>query len=354
MKIIDKENYIFPNIIDYKKDYLKLKTKLPKGVVLEKITKGINEIIFDYLNTKEFQGVGEKFTSLAEESYNSGIIFYIPKDVKVESPIKIEFNMDEENPVVINQNIIVAEKGSEGTIIMDYTSSEKVGAFHNGLTKIYAKENSIINIIKVQRMNDISHNFDSNIAIVKRQGQVNWISIELGSGISSSNYSNFLEAEASEANLSSIYLGDGKRKIDLEYSMIHKGARSISNIETKGVLMDHAKKVFKGNLDFKKGARLSKGIEEEYVILLDPTVKSDSIPALLCHEDDVEGEHAASAGQINENKLFYLMSRGLKEKEAKKLIVEASFRPIIDKIPFEDYRKIVIDEVERRLMDGKN
>ncbi|HSH36096.1 Fe-S cluster assembly protein SufD [Schnuerera sp.] len=354
MKIIDKENFIFPNISDYKKDYLKLETTLPEGVVLEKITKKNNEIILDYLYTKEFKGVGEKFTTLAEESYNSGIIFYIPRNIKIDKPIKIEFNMDEENPVAINQNIIVVEEGSEGTIIMDYTTSEKVKAFHNGLTKIYAKENSIINIIKIQRMNDISHNFDSNIAFVKGQGQVNWISIELGSGISSSNYSNFLEDEASEANLYSIYLGDGNREIDLEYSMIHKGPRSISNIETKGVLMDHSKKEFKGNLDFKKGARLSKGIEEEYVILLDPTVKSNSIPALLCHEDDVEGEHAASAGQINENKLFYLMSRGLEEREAKKLIVEASFRPIIDKIPFEDYRKIVIDEVERRLMNGKN
>ena len=132
--------------------------------------------------------------------------------------------------------------------------------------------------------------------------------------------------------------------------MIHRGARSISKIDTKGVLLDRAKKVFNGKLDFKRGARHSKGEEEEYVILLDPTVKSDSIPALLCEEDDVEGAHAVSAGQINEDKLFYLMSRGLDERESKKLIVEASFRPIIDKIPIEDLRREVKDEIERRLI----
>lgn len=114
--------------------------------------------------------------------------------------------------------------------------------------------------------------------------------------------------------------------------------------------MDHGTKVFRGNLDFKRGARHSKGVEEEYVVLLDPTVKSHSIPALLCDEDDVQGEHAASAGQINENQLFYLMSRGLNERESKKLIVEASFRPILDKLPLEDLRETINKEIDRRLM----
>ena len=223
--------------------------------------------------------------------------------------------------------------------------------FHNGLTLVYAKEDAIVNIIKLQRMNDISRSFDSNIAFVEGRGKVNWISVEIGSSISGSNYSTFLEGEVSESNLSSIYLGDGTRKMDLEYSMIHQGPRSISNIESKGVLKDYSKKVFRGNLDFKRGARHSKGAEEEYVILLDPTVKSDSIPALLCEEDDVEGEHAASAGQIDENRLFYLMSRGLSEREAKKLIIEASFRPIIDRIPLEDLRELISLEVERRLIN---
>jgi Fe-S cluster assembly scaffold protein SufB len=116
--------------------------------------------------------------------------------------------------------------------------------------------------------------------------------------------------------------------------------------------MDESKKVFRGNLDFKTGAKRSKGIEEEYVILLDPNVKSDSLPALMCDEDDVQGEHAASAGQIDKNKLFYLMTRGLSEREAKKLIVEAQFKPIIDNIPIENLRNIINSEISRRLTNA--
>jgi Fe-S cluster assembly protein SufD len=347
-KRIGLEDFQFPNVLNYTKDYIKIEGELPIGAELNRT----NEDMDNYFNAPKIQGVGDRFVSFVNKFYNIGIGLSLPPNTKINSPIKVEFNMDNENPIVIDKNIIIAETGSQATIVIDYSSNEEIEAFHNGLTIVYAKENSVINIIKLQRMNDISRNFDSNIAFVEGQGKVNWISVELGCSISGSSYYTVLEGEASESNLSSIYLGDGIRKMDLEYSMIHCGPRSISNIETKGVLKDKSKKVFRGNLDFKKGARHSKGSEEEYVILLDPTVKSDSIPALLCGEDDVEGEHAASAGQIDENRLFYLMSRGLSEREAKKLIVEASFRPIIDKIPLKDLRELISSEVERRIIDA--
>ncbi|MDU5080718.1 Fe-S cluster assembly protein SufD [uncultured Tissierella sp.] len=347
-KRIGLENFQFPNVLNYTKDYIKIEGELPIGAELNRT----NEDMDNYFNAPKIQGVGDRFVSFVNKFYNIGIGLSLPPNTKINSPIKVEFNMDNDNPIVIDKNIIIAETGSQATIVIDYSSNEEIEAFHNGLTIVYAKENSVINIIKLQRMNDISRNFDSNIAFVEGQGKVNWISVELGCSISGSSYYTVLEGEASESNLSSIYLGDGIRKMDLEYSMIHCGPRSISNIETKGVLKDKSKKVFRGNLDFKKGARHSKGSEEEYVILLDPTVKSDSIPALLCGEDDVEGEHAASAGQIDENRLFYLMSRGLSEREAKKLIVEASFRPIIDKIPLKDLRELISSEVERRIIDA--
>lgn len=350
-KRIRLDNFSFPNNVDYTKDYLKIEEQLPAGVKLNKITEKIDDIMLDYLHVQEYKGVGEKFIAFSEGFSNSGITLYISKNTKINKPIRIEFNLDNENPVLIDHNIIVSESGSESTIVFDYSSNNEIEAFHNGLTKVYAMENSVVNIIKIQNLNHNSYNFDSNVAYVKGRGKVNWISVEIGSSISSSNHTTYLENEGSESNLSSIYLGDGSRKMDLEYSMIHKGPRSISNIETRGVLMDNSMKVFRGNLDFKKGARRSKGVEEEYVILLDPTVKSHSIPALLCEEDDVEGEHAASAGQIDENKLFYLMSRGLSEREAKKLIVEASFRPIVDRIPLEDLRQTINDEIERRLLN---
>ncbi|MBC8589619.1 Fe-S cluster assembly protein SufD [Wansuia hejianensis] len=349
---IGLKDYVFPDIKEYTKEYLKNINNIPVDVKLNKITECANNAENHKFDISEVPALGKEFTSFVESSYNSGISIYLPQNIKLKSPIRLEFNMDDKNPTVVDHNIIIAEPNSEVTIVIDYNSDNKTKTFHNGFTKVYAKEDSIVNIVKIQRINDHSYNFDSNIALVKERAIVNWISIELGSSISGSNYSSILQDMASESNLHSIYLGDGTRKMDLGYTMIHKGPKSLSTIETKGVLKDKSKKIFRGDLNFKRGARHSKGSEEEYVILLDPTVKSDSIPALLCDEDDVEGDHAVSAGKIDESKLFYLMSRGLSEKESKKLIVEASFKPIIEKIPYEDLQKVISHEVERRLING--
>lgn len=346
-KRIKLDEFTFPEAREYEKEYLN-QGSLSENVKLNE-TRDVNDILIIDELRKGFTGVGREFTNHVISNYNTGLSLYIPKGEIVKDPIKLEFKMDRDNPTIIDQNIIIASPSSRSTIVFDYLSEDDQYNFHNGMTKVYAQENSEVTIVKIQRMNDFSHNFDSNIAYVQRGARVNWVTIEMGSEISGSHYTTILEDEFSQGNLASIYLGDRSRKMDLEYTMVHKGRRSISNIESRGVLMDEATKVFRGNLDFKKGAKLSRGVEEEYVVLLDPAVKSDSIPALLCEEDDVSGEHAASAGQINEDQLFYLMSRGLSLNEAKKLIVTASFRPILDKIPIEDMKNTLIDEVSRRL-----
>lgn len=347
-KRIGLKDYEFPNVRSYNKDFVNIREELPSDVELIEMNKNLANI--DGLEKIDLGALGENVTSFVEKNYNSGLYLFLPRNTKVDQPLYFEFNLDEDNPSLVDYNIIVAKAGSQATLIFDYSSTENLAAFHNGFTKIYAKENSQINIVKIQRLNDQSYNFDSNIAVVEGNGNINWISVEIGSTFTAANYSTILDGMASESNLHSIYLGDGERKMDLEYTMIHKGMRTDSNIQTRGVLKDKSKKVFRGNLDFKRGSKKSKGVEEEYVILLDPTVKSDSIPALLCGEDDVEGEHAASAGQIDESKLFYLMSRGLDEREAKKLIVEASFSPIIDRIPSNHLQNILSEEIERRLI----
>ncbi|HLR21286.1 MAG TPA: Fe-S cluster assembly protein SufD [Tissierellaceae bacterium] len=351
-KRISLDKLEFPEVADYTKEYINLDKQLPTGVELNRITDKEKKSFTDYLNKDNIHGVGKAFVSFVDKSYNSGISLYLPEDSKIDEPIRLDFKMNKENPNLIDQNIIVAESNSEVTLIFDYSTEDNIKAFHNGITRVYAKENSVINIVKVQRLNDISNSFDSNVAFVEGHGEVNWISVELGSSISGASYTTYLNDDASESNLESIYLGDGNRNMDLEYTVILKGRHSIGNIETHGVLMDQSKKVFRGNLDFKRGAKSSKGSEEEFTILMDSTVVSHSIPALLCDEDNVEGHHAASAGQIDDNQLFYLMSRGLSERESKKLIVEASFSPIIDQIPSKELRDIINNEVDRRLMNA--
>lgn len=349
------EKFTLPKIEAFNKQYLSFEDgTLDNALVLE--TKEALEVVKDikeFINLKESFGVSDKFVALGEYNFNSGVFLRTCENHVVVSPIRLNFVIDRENPTVIDHNIIIAEKGSKVTVVMDYSIDDVLvenKPFHNGVTKVFAKENSEVTIVKIQRMNDKSTHFDSNVAFVERDGKVNWVTIEIGSEINVTNYVTNLKGDNSSSELHSAYLIDGTRKQDIYYTVNHSGRRSESNMEIKGVLKDKAKKLFKGNIDFKKGASKAKGAQDEDVLLLDPTVKTDSVPMLLCEEDDVEGAHAASVGQMDEDKLFYLMSRGFSEKEAKKLVVEAKFSPIFDRVPVQELKDFLLEELRKRLV----
>ena len=357
-KRINLFDYQFPEYSPYNKEYLKEK-KWQDELLIKKMTDNLNneEEIINYFKQfedqkveKGNQGLDPKYLAMAEAFYNTGLFIKVPKNVELKVPVEIFYQLDQENPVLIDNNLIVAEENSKLTIVIDYRMQDQnLEAFHNGLTRVIVKDNAVLNIVKVQRFNDRSDNFDSNISLVSNQGELNWIPIELGGRNSVTNNENTLMDDGSRASISSVYFADGDRKMDLGFKMNHQGRHSSSEIESKGVLKDRAQKVFRGDLYFQKGAGQSKGSEKEEVLLLDKTVDSDSIPALFSEEDNVEGEHAVSAGQIDEQRLFYLMSRGMSKAEAKQLMVEAAFNPIFDKIPLNDLKGSVINDVKTRI-----
>lgn len=320
-----------------------------ESIKIQPINELIDERYLKYLSIKRSYGVEKKLVTLSEVFCNAGVLVHIPQNKKTK-PIHIHYKMDQDNTLLLDHNIIVAEPNSETVIVMEYDGVEGIEHFHSGVTKIIAGENAIVKLVKLQTLGDKATHFDSQVAVVKRDGQVHVIHADMGAKVIGSDYASFLEGNNSQAAVQGLYIGHREDKLDLSYKAYHEGEHSQSDMETRGVLKDKAKKVYRGTLDFKKGARLSKGREKESVILLNDTVTSHAIPALLCGEDDVEGEHAVSAGQINQEQLFYLMSRGLTHKEAKRVIVEANFEPVINTIQHDGIKAKIKEQVHQKLI----
>lgn len=123
-------------------------------------------------------------------------------------------------------------------------------------------------------------------------------------------------------------------------------------MQVRGALLGKSEKIFRGTLDFLEGSKGSVGREDEEVVLLSPNVRNRSVPIMLSHEDDVDGHHAVSVGKMDEDKLFYLMSRGLDLAEAQRLVVEASFNPVLDRIPDAELKAEIDTYLQRRLSNG--
>lgn len=161
-----------------------------------------------------------------------------------------------------------------------------------------------------------------------------------------------MAGDGSVADIWGLYFGDSERRIDLNYIIRQRGRRTDANMQVRGALLGTSEKIFRGTLDFMEGAKGSVGRENEEVVLLSPSVRNRSVPIMLSHEDDVDGHHAVSVGKIDEGKLFYLMSRGLSMADAQRLVVEASFHPVLDRIGDEALREEIDTYLQGRLENG--
>ena len=265
------------------------------------------------------------------------------------SKTQIDFNFDEENNTLVENIEIIAKENTNSTIILKYLSEGEVEAFHNGIIRVNAKENSNIDIILVNLMNTISNNFMAIQNTLENNSKVNYYIIDFGGKNSITNYYSNLIGENSENTLNTIYLGKENQIFDLNYIAEARGKKSNINIEVQGALKDNAKKHFKGTIDFKKGCKKATGNENENCMLLSDTAKSIALPMLLCSEEDVEGNHSSSAGKIGEKELFYIMSRGFEQKEAMKLMVRAKFNKILDNIQNQELKDEILREIDKRM-----
>ena len=195
---------------------------------------------------------------------------------------------------------------------------------------------------------------DENVArririSVGKSARVEFISADAGRGDYSADVEIDLRGDDSIADLDAVYFGDGNRRLDFNYVIRQRGKRTQATMNVRGALADKCDKIFRGTLDFQRGAKGSIGRELEEVIILSHGTRNRSVPLMLATEDEVDGHHAVSIGRLDEEKIFYLMSRGLDKSEAERLIVEAAFNPVVEKIPDENLRGELLNSLQRRL-----
>ena len=268
---------------------------------------------------------------------------------KTNKDIKLEFDFDEKSLELVENIEINIEPETTSNIYIIYRQRTSGKAFHNGLIRVLSKSNSKSIITIVNLMNPESSNVLSIDGKLEDGSKLKYNIVDFGGKTSITNlYTNLLGKE-SQNLINSIYLGSNDEKIDINYIAECFGEKTKIDIDVQGALKDNAKKSFKGTIDFKNGCKHSKGIENENCTILSDTAKSKSLPMLLCKEEDVEGEHGVSSGKIDESKLFYIMTKGISKKNAKKLIVKANFNKIINEIDDETLQRKILESIDKNI-----
>lgn len=290
----------------------------------------------------------EPITTRVGLEYKKYLEFTITVDKTYNEPILVNYNFTDNDYLVSKININY-KQNTKADFIFTYKSLDNNKHFNYLKEVINAEENSIGTISYINLMNDNSTNIMSFEDKVLENSSIIHNLIDVGGKVRL--YNSYLESIGYESKnyFNNIYLGINNDLIDINYDMKNIGKRSINNLKVEGALNDSSKKNFRGTIDFLEGSTKSDGQENENCVLLSDNTRARSLPMLLCHEEDVIGAHGESTGKIDKDKLFYLETRGLSEKEAIKLIVMSNFNSIINNIKNDDLIEEIIKRIEDRL-----
>lgn len=277
-------------------------------------------------------GMGIDVDRLMQDLDAKATVYTVKEGVKVAEPVVIHFDMKDGDGLVCAQ-VIHAEKDSEITVIMDYESEKEAGGFLGISTRLLAEEGARINLVKTQLLGNEFLHFDDIGGACFKKGAIRVVSLELGAKKTWTGcYVNLSEKEA-DFTSDMGYLCREDHHLDINYVSDHRGKKTNALMQFKGVLMDQAFKTFRGTIDFKNGSAGSAGDEQEDALLLSEDVVNRTMPVILCQEEDVDGRHGATIGQLGEDLLFYMQTRGIDEEEAKRIMIRARLESVARMIP---------------------
>ncbi len=277
-------------------------------------------------------GMGADIDSLMTEMGVTTDVYTVREGAKVEKPIVLRFGMESGDSALSSQ-VIHAEKDSEVTVIMVYSSEKEASGFLGVSTRLLAEDGARINLVKAQTLGNGFVHFDDIGGACLKGAEINLTGLELGGkDVYNSAYVTLSEKE-SVFNSNLGYLSRDDHSMDMNFVADQRGKKTNASMQFKGVLMGTAKKVLRGTLDFKTGSSGSVGDEQEDALLLSPDVINRTMPIILCQEEDVEGRHGATIGQLGEDILFYMQTRGIDEDEAKRIMIKARLESVARTIP---------------------
>ena len=309
---------------------LKVQIKMPDAA----ITRESTEIDWNSLNS----GMGHDMDILGASTEADS--FHAAKETQEDKPVLYRLRY-QDNHNYYNKVQIYAEENSETSYIFTTANESGCAGLSALQVKVYARKGAKVRLYFAQLLDksyDVLHDVGG---YCEEDASVEIVHISLGGNQVYAGGLIDLQGQKSSMDAKIGYLGRDDQHIDMNYVARHQGAKTESNMEVLGILRDQAFKLFRGTIDFLHGSSGAVGNEKEDVLLIGDDVVNQTIPLILCAEEDVEGNHGATIGKLDESMLFYLGSRGISKEEAERIIAKAKIDALCSLIPDEDVRKEV-------------
>lgn len=308
------------------------------------------ELVKQYLGSA-VDPLAHKFRALHAALWQDGIFLYVPKNVQVELPLLATFRLMEGDSAIVPHNLIIVERGASVTFIEEYVSQALSGAVLAApATEIFIGEGATLRYVTAQTWGAGVYNIGAQRARSGRDSSLEWVAVNLGGQTQHLECETSLEGDGSKVQWYASTFADQNQSLLSEPWLRHVGANTEGHMEFKTVVDDSGYSTFDGMIKIEKQSRGTISRLEEHAIHLSPKARNDSIPGLKIDTNDVQrAGHASTSGQVDEEQLFYMLSRGIKRADAIQMIVMGFFEPVLERIPLEDLRERVTQVIEEKI-----
>ncbi len=300
----------------------------------------------DKIATHYLQNIklSDKLIALAASKWQNGVFLYVPKNVQVEQPLTATIRCPGNAALF---NLIIMEKSSSAQYLEEHAYEASQESMSSSLTQADVGENTQLDVHYLCTATPTHRSFSNLVAHAQRNAKVNWHWAGFGGKLNRVRMDTFLEGDGASTENNGVFIGKGKEHLDATTNVFHLGENTTNNMLVNGIMKDASSAIYRGLIKIGKNARGTNSYLSNHILKLSDKAIANSIPALEIDNNEVKASHGATVGQVDEEQLFYLRSRGLSREDAENLIVDGFFAPIVKKIPSVEMQEKFMATIER-------
>lgn len=324
-----------------------------RGVVLMSLRQAVRErpeLLERYLATEAVPASSSKFAALNAALWSDGILLYVPRGVRLEQPVRVTRWLSETGAAFFSRTLIVAEPTSQVSYVDEILSDDfEAQTLTSSAVEVLTQDGAQVQYVAVQRLGRGAFYQSEQRTLAQRDSTLDTLNVNLGASVSRVDLNARLLGPGANSDMLGLYFGDADQHFDHNTSQDHVAPHAHSDLLYKGALDDSSRAVFRGIIRVEPGAQHTDAYQTNRNMLLSEQARADSLPNLEIEADDVKCSHGATVGQLDEESLFYLMSRGLERERAERLVVLGFLGEVLSRLPLGGVVEKVTRAIEAKL-----
>lgn len=292
----------------------------------------------------------DRWTAVGEALHSGGAFVWVPDGVQAELPVRLLQWIDGENRLAAPRTIVAVGDNASLTVTEELLSAPgEAASLQLGGTELFVGRGGKLTFASLQEWSRNVVHYTNGRARLGADAELHWIQVMLGARMSKTNIWYDLDGRGAQAFVHGFMFGDQRQHFHLHTLQRHLQPDTTSDLLIKGCLKDRARSVYQGLIQVAVDAQRTNAYQANRNLLLSEQARADSIPGLEILANDVRCTHGATIGHVDPEQMYYLLSRGLPEVDARRLIVEAFFEPVLDRIPLTAVRDRLREQIAHKI-----